>query len=161
MVTQADPNTDHHEAEGDPLFLAFKVRDEDYLVPVQSVAEVIQVPKLVPVPDVSPYVLGVINLRGQVVPILDLAIRFGIEGGCDAERPVIIVVVDGDEHLGLLVGGVKSVLAVPADRLDRKPLTERRSTVIDGVATTDQGNFLLIDVSRLVADCRPDTGSAG
>lgn len=151
---------DDDDIEDLPLYLAFHVDVENYLVSVQSVAEVIRVPKLVPVPDVPDYIPGVVNLRGRVVPVVDMATRFGLAAAPENTRPVIIVVHSDEDRVGLMVEGVKKVLAVRDDQVDRTALAERGSSVIEGIAACDAGDFLIIDVRKLVAACRPTEAQA-
>ena len=160
MVERLQTDDLDDDVEQEPLYLAFHMGPENYLVSVDSVAEVIRVPKLVPVPDVPDYIPGVVNLRGRVVPIVDLAIRFGLSGAEGNQRPVIIVVRCDDDQIGLMVEGVKRVLSVPDAHIDRNSLTDRKTSVIEGVAATDAGDFLVIEVPRLIADCRPQEVSA-
>ena len=150
------PETDEvsDDIEQQPLFLAFQVGRESYLISVHSIAEVIRIPKIVPVPDVPEYLVGVVNLRGRVVPIVDLARRFGLPPPPENARPVIIVVESGGEPVGLLVECVHRVVTVPEDRLDHRSLSEPGASVIEGVAIADAGDFLVLDVDRLVAECR-------
>ncbi len=123
-------------------------------------AEVLRAPKLVPVPDVPDFLPGVINLRGRVVPVVDVAIRFALPERDDNTRAVIIVVRDDEDQVGLLVDGVKRVFPVPDEQVDRKPLPERGTSLIEGVATTPQGDFLVLNIPKLIADCRPQKVSA-
>ena len=141
------------EIEHDPVYLAFRVAEEHYLVPVDTIAEVIRAPKIVSVPDVPAYIPGVINLRGSVVPVVHLARRFSLQDATEAGRRVIVVVTANEELTGLMVDEVKRVISVPSDRIDSEAFVDRQQ-ITTGVATTEHGNFLILDAARLIAGCQ-------
>ena len=142
------------DVDDQPLYLAFRVVDENYLVSVKFVAEVIRVPRIVPVPDVPDYLPGVVNLRGQVIPVVDVPRRFGLESRAEKRR-VIIVIEDNGQHVGLLVDEVRRVVAVSDDRLDRRLLGDRSRSVVEAVATTEAGDYLVLEVPQFMKECRP------
>lgn len=117
---------------------------------IGRVQEVLQMVELTEVPDAPHYMAGALNLRGAVLPVLDLATLLGLPvGHYDLETP-IVVVRSGDRRVGLIVDDVHDVVEFPAEDVD--PPTElfplRRA--LSGVARTDKGLMMLFDLSRVL-----------
>ncbi len=107
-----NPEAQHAE---ETTLVAMHVGDETYGVEVDRVHTVILPQPITAVPRTEDHILGVINLRGRVVPILDLRTRFGLPvapDGPHADRRIVMVDVDG-EHVGMVVDGVSEVMRVP------------------------------------------------
>lgn len=108
--------------KGSIELLSFTVGGEDYSVDIMSVREIRSGTTATALPHAPDYVRGVINLRGNVLPILDLAVRLGLptKGGEDA-RHVIIVVDVGNRTVGLMVDAVSDILTAAQDDLQPPP----------------------------------------
>ncbi|MFI5360109.1 MAG: chemotaxis protein CheW, partial [Halanaerobiales bacterium] len=89
--------------------VVFELADEEYAVDITQSKQIIKVSKITPVPNTPAYVRGVINLRGQIVPVVDLRKRFGINSGT-GEKERIITIEYEDMLIGLLVDDIKEVL---------------------------------------------------
>ena len=103
-------------ASGDLELLSFRVADQEYSVDIMSVREIRGWTRATSLPHAPDYVRGVINLRGSVLPVVDLATRLGIEAGEPNERSVIIVVDVGGRTVGLRVDAVSDILSIPTGR---------------------------------------------
>src|ERR1700716_38738 len=115
-----------------------RVQGGDYAVPIHRVQEIVRVPEITRVPHAQAGVEGVINLRGRVLPVVDLASRLAL-GTTERARSARVVVVDGGtESIGLLVDGVSEVLRVGA--ADVEP---------PSVSTTGQGPTAVLGVAKL------------
>lgn len=101
--------------------LSFLVAGQDYCVDIMSVREIRGGAKSTPLPHAPDYVLGVINLRGTVLPIIDLSIRLGLQAKTETERNVIIVVAIGQRTVGLMVDAVSDILAIATEDLQPPP----------------------------------------
>lgn len=101
--------------------IAFKVNDQSFCVKTQSIREIRGWVRATPIPHAPYDVLGVINLRGKVIPIIDLAIKLGMGATEASERSAIIVTDVRDMTLGLLVEGVSDILSVPKDSIQPVP----------------------------------------
>jgi len=106
-------------------FLTFKLNKEGYAIDVMQVVEIIRLQKITPVPQMPPFVKGVINLRGRVIPVVDLRLKFGLEAVL-AERTCIVVVQvklpDGKAtQMGLVVDGVEEVFNIAATDIEETP----------------------------------------
>lgn len=110
------------KAEGGEIeLLSFHVGEQEYSVDIMAVREIRGWSKATPLPHAPSYVRGVINLRGTVLPIVDLAARLGLPVGEDNSRNVIIVVHVCKQTLGLLVNAVSDILALPLDEMQPPP----------------------------------------
>ena len=143
--------------------LAFTLGRESYAVPVLAVREIIRLCPITPVASMPPHVRGVINLRGRVIPVVDLRIRHGLSDVVDHDRSCIVVmqvaaVAGGTRPYGVIVDGVDEVAAYAAE--DLVPPPDFGSVVdtrfITGMARRDGGVTTLIDLEAIArADREP------
>lgn len=135
-------------------FLIFYVAGEEYAVHVSHVTEIVRIQRVFPVPDMPRYIRGVINLRGRVVPLLDVRTRFGLSQGDGGERAVVIVIEHDDATTGLVVDAVHEVTELlPAD-IEAASLTRGArdaSAVITGMGKRGDRVTFVLDVGALVA----------
>lgn len=145
-------------------YLTFKLANERYGLDVLQVREVLELPKITRVPRMPRAMKGVINIRGSVVPVVDLRLKLGLE---EAERTVhtrvvIIEVQAGAETivLGILVDAVHEVVEIPAGGIAPPPQigSSIDAAYISGIASIDSGFAIIIDIAR-VFDAR-DLGMA-
>lgn len=137
-------------------YLTFALGKEEYGVGILKVREIIGVMEITAVPHTLPYVKGVINLRGRVIPVLDLRLKFGMPGKEYDERTCIIVVeIDGPSgpiQVGLLVDSVSEVLNVAAAEIEPPPAfgTHLDADYILGMAKVKGQVQILLDADRVV-----------
>jgi len=120
-MTDAMIETDRR---ADLELLSFRIGDQEYSVDIMSVREIRGWTNATPLPHSEPSIRGVINLRGTVLPIVDLALRLGLESIGLNERSVIIVVQIGGRSLGLLVDAVSDILSIRRSELQAPPDTQ-------------------------------------
>jgi len=101
--------------------LSFYVGDHEYSVDIMSVREIRGWTRTTSLPHSPPFVRGVINLRGTVLPVLDLALRLGLEANEPHERNVVVVVDLDGRTLGLRVDAVSDILSIPASAMQQPP----------------------------------------
>lgn len=101
--------------------LSFRVGGQDYCIDIMSVREIRGGTRATPLPHAPRFIRGVINLRGTVLPIMDLASRLDLGTEQDTDRNVIIVVTHGARTMGLVVDAVSDILAVPEEDLQPPP----------------------------------------
>lgn len=132
--------------------IAFRLDREEYGVPVASVREVSRVGEITRVPQAPEHIRGVMNLRGRILPVLELRTRLGHPPLVpDPKARVVVVEVHG-RVLGLLVDAVAQVLKVPSDRVVPPP-DDTRSAEADyltGVAQLDGRLIILLDLERML-----------
>lgn len=143
-------------AQGQALqVLSFEVGAQTYCVPVSAVREIRGVTPPTPLPDAPPFVRGVINLRGQVMPVIDLSQRLGKGAAQDGPRQVIIVVENQTDVAGLLVDAVCDSFTVEADAINPPPSLGdvEDSPLVSAVITTGEGDMtVLLAVSRILPE---------
>ncbi|MES9929486.1 MAG: chemotaxis protein CheW, partial [Candidatus Thiodiazotropha sp. 6PDIVS] len=132
-------SVDDDESGGSPLiqFVTFILMDEVYGINVMKVQEVLRVTEIAPVPGAPSYVLGIVNLRGNVVTVIDTRKRFGLPSVEVNDASRIIVIESDKQVVGILVDAVAEVVELSEDEIDVAPNvgTEESSRYIQGVAT--------------------------
>lgn len=133
--------------------VVFELEKELYGVDIHQVQEIIRVPAITHVPRTPDFVEGVINLRGSVIPILDLRKRFGFGPGGDEDEKRIVVVEMEDKTLGVIVDAVTEVLLV--DEASVEPPSPYIVTVdsqyIVGVARLDEQLIIVLDLNQVLS----------
>jgi len=132
--------------------VTFLVGDEEYGIYIMKIQEIIRFVESVKVPKAPPYVDGVINLRGKIIPIIDLRKRLGkvITPPTDISR--IIVVDSGNRFAGLVVDRVMDVIALNNDQIEPCPIIDetRRSDYIMGVARCGERLITVLNLENLL-----------
>jgi len=149
MVEQA------HESKSNMVrWVTFRLDKEVYGINVTQVREVLRITEIAPVPGAPGYVLGIINLRGNVVTVIDTRKRFNLPSieTDDASR-IVIIEVEGQE-VGILVDSVAEVVDIPADQIEPAPNIghEESSRYIQGVSSIDGELLILVDLNRFLTE---------
>lgn len=136
----------------DTMYLTFPVGEELYGVSIAMVTEIVGLQPIMSVPDVPSYIKGVINLRGKVIPLMDVRLRFGIPEKAYDDRTVVIVMQVDDAPVGLIVDGVNEVLDVPDDSIDRAGsfAGDGARALVKGLARLEERVAILLDVTALL-----------
>jgi purine-binding chemotaxis protein CheW len=147
--------TDHAAgiaADGDQ-FLTFTLDNEEYGIEILRVQEIKGLSKIRPIPNAPGYVKGVINLRGAVVPIVDLRSRFGMSQADYNQFTVIIVVSVGVKVVGLVVDAVSDVLNIGKNQVEETPEMggEIDTSFFRGMGKIGEKLVLLLNIDRLLA----------
>jgi purine-binding chemotaxis protein CheW len=152
-VVTTEPSSDAEQ------FLTFVLGGEEYGVTILQVQGIQGWDRVTPIPNTPEFILGVINLRGAIVPIVDLRRRFGMPAAEFGPTTVVIVVRVAQENrnertLGLVVDAVSEVCNVSA--ADKKPAPDFGSHIktdfVKGLATVDKRMVILLDIDRLVSE---------
>jgi len=135
-------------------WVTFRLANETYGINVMQVQEVLRVSEIAPVPGAPHYVLGIINLRGNVVTVVDTRIRLGLETSelSDSTR---IVIIEGAKHVvGILVDCVAEVVDLRASELESAPNVgnDDSAKYIQGVASRGDELLILVDLNKLLTD---------
>ena len=135
-------------------WVTFKLDSETYGIDVMQIREVLRCPVISPVPGAPPFVLGIINLRGSVVAIIDTRSRFNLPRAEVDDSSRIIILDTGGYVVGFLVDNVSEVAELHHDRVDMAPDTGRGSAsrFISGLYKRKEGLLIMIDASRLLTD---------
>lgn len=132
--------------------VGFRIGRETFGLPIAMVREIVRVPDITSVPNVPDYVEGVINLRGRIIPVIDLRKRFG-QKSLEADKRNRIVVVEVDTRaLGLLVHSASEVLKVPPSEIEspQNVFQEGELSYVSGVAKLNGRLVILINLQRLL-----------
>jgi purine-binding chemotaxis protein CheW len=140
-------------AEATEHLATFYLDREEYGVDVKQVQEIRRVTEITSVPRAPRFIRGVINLRGRILPVLDLRTRLGLGEVATSRAARIVVVRVKDRLLGLLVDGASQVLKIPVSQVEPAPeeVVQKGGDYIRGVAKLDDRLIILVDLERLLA----------
>ncbi len=144
-------------------YLTFSLAGEEFGIGIMKIREIIGVMSITPIPRTPEYVKGVINLRGKVIPVLDLRLRFGMEAKEFTSRTCIVVVETESERgrleMGLVVDSVSEVLNIREGEIEDTPSfgAELDNEYILGIAKAAGSIKVLLDIDRVLAEKEFDT----
>jgi len=135
-------------------YLTFRMGDEDYGIEIRHVIEIVGIQKITEVPDMPDFVKGVINLRGQVIPVIDVRTRFQMPPRDYDDRTCVIVVNINETNVGLIVDTVSEVREIPEQHVAPPPKVRRGpgSRYILGLGKVGDDVKILLDVNKLLFD---------
>ncbi len=138
-------------------YLTFVIKKEEYGISILKIKEIIGMMPITSVPQTPEFVKGVINLRGKVIPVVDLRLRFGMEAIEYTERTCIIVVeIEGQAGtvmIGIVVDAVSEVLNIKGEHIEETPTfgTRLNTDYILGMAKMEGGVKILLDIDRVLS----------
>ena len=149
-------STVQSQVNDDPViqWVTFKLAGETYGINVMRVQEVLRYTEIAPVPGASPHVLGIINLRGNVVTVIDTRLRFGLPQGELNDNTRIVIIESNSNVLGILVDSVAEVVYLRASSIESSPNVgqEESARYIQGVSHRDGELLILVDLQKLLTD---------
>lgn len=133
---------------GAERFLCFSLAQEEYAIPLLGVREVIALPEITPVPQTPSYFLGIMNLRGQIISVIDLRMKFGLSAD-RTEQSCVIICDFPSVALGVVVSSVNNVLSLLPAQIGGKPEFSgvAGSSFVKGVVQRDDRLVLLVDLA--------------
>ena len=139
--------------DADQQFVIFQLATGSYALDIASVQEIIRLPTLTQVPQALPYIVGITNLRGSIVPVLDLRRRCGLPAAEPTAATRVVVVQLGSHSLGLIVDSVDEVIIIPSGTVE--PVAAlvhdgRAGQLLLGVARLEDRLVLLLDLAKVV-----------
>ncbi len=146
-----DDIEDDEDAQKDK-FLTFCIGNEDFGIEIRNVIEIVGIQKITEVPDMPDFVKGVINLRGQVIPVMDVRTRFKMEPRVYDERTCVVVVSVNDSSVGLIVDTVSEVLDIPESSVSPSPKVafKTSSRFVKGLGKSGDTVKIILDVNKLL-----------
>ncbi|HEY6873495.1 MAG TPA: chemotaxis protein CheW [Geobacteraceae bacterium] len=143
-------NSVHSTGEIIHHLVTFNLGKEEYGVDIGSVQEIIRATDITPVPGTPVHVRGVINLRGKIIPVVDLRKRFMLADAKEGDAQRIVVVELGEKRIGMLVDSVSQVIKVPSDIVEEIPeeATTMEEHYIKGVGKMDSRLIIILDLNR-------------
>ena len=139
---------------GSRELIAFRIGDQEFCVNIMSVREIRGWTPATPMPHAPPYVLGVINLRGAVLPIIDLGARLGLTTSEPTARHVIMVASIGGRSVGLLVDAVSDIIQLTDEAVQATPevASEQVRAFVKGIFAIEGRMVSLLELEWLVPD---------
>ncbi len=132
----------------------FKLREEEFAAEISSVLEISRYLEITHLPEAPGFVEGVVNLRGQVIPVIDLARQFGLKTLTERPKTARIVVAEiGGEILGILVDEVPEVLRIPENQIEPTPELihgDEKREYVKGVAKLGERLVVVLDLEKLL-----------
>ena len=130
-------------------YVIFKLDNEEYGIDIMNVQEIIRPPKVTSLPCAPPHVLGIINLRGVIIPIIDLKQRLGLESSEDTDETRVIVVKVENHPYGIIVNSVQEVLRLNSEQIERGDNVYHKidQSFISGIARLEDRLVILLKLS--------------
>jgi len=138
-----DVNTDN-------IYLTFSIEKEEYALYVHNVIEIVKLQKIIPVPDVVEYITGVINLRGKVIPVMDIRKRFKLPTVEYSDRTIIIVLEFENVFTGIAVDKVNDVIEILPANIQPPSQYSNDNGVVKGMGKKDEKALIILDISFLL-----------
>jgi purine-binding chemotaxis protein CheW len=135
-------------------FLTFKIGSEDYAIPIEFIIEIIGIMKITGIPNVRDYIKGIINLRGMIIPVINVRKRFNLPEAEYDERTCIVVIKHNNVTIGLIVDEVLEVLNIGAENIGPPPETNKGtgSQFIEGIGKVENEIKVVLGLQRLLYD---------
>lgn len=143
-----------NDLQGQMQYVTFTLEEEIYGINVMQVQEVLREIEVAPVPGAPHYVTGIINLRGNVVSVIDARTRFGLEQKESTPFTRIIVIEAQQQIIGILVDSVAEVVDIEMSEIETAPNVGNEETAryIDGVVSRDDKLLILVDLNKLLTE---------
>ena len=134
--------------------VTFRLDDEIYGINVMLVQEVLRVTDIAPVPGAPGYVIGIINLRGNVVTVVDMRMRFGLSSREMDDATRIVIIEAEKQTVGMVVDSVSEVVNVYSNEIESAPNVGNDETAryIEGVVSRGEHLLILVDLNKLLND---------
>lgn len=145
------------QQDDEQQYLLFMLQQEIFAIGILKIKEILEYSRLTPVPMVPEFIRGVINLRGAVVPVIDLAVRFGGSRSEVNKRTCIVIIEvetdDGQQDIGVMVDSVSSVLEIPPSDIEPAPAfgAKIRTDFIQGLGKMDGEFVIILDVDSVLS----------
>lgn len=139
-------------------YLTFRIASEDYGIAIANVTEIIGIQSITEIPEMADYIKGVINLRGKVIPVMDVRLRFKLPAREYDERTCIVVVEIDGTSVGLVVDTVNEVADIPEEQVEPAPKSKREGgNYIQGIGKIGQEVKILLDINRILYEDELET----
>jgi purine-binding chemotaxis protein CheW len=133
-------------------YLTFIIDNQDYGIEIKYITEIISIQPIIKVPDIPDYVKGIINLRGRVIPIIELRIRFKKESVEYSDKTGIVVIDIDDKLIGLIVDCVNDVVTIPNNDMAESSIINKdfKNGYINGFGKIEGNIILLLDCEKIL-----------
>lgn len=146
---------DEDDSSQENKYLLFKLADEEYGVDISKVQSIEELQKVTPIPDMPAFIKGVINLRGKVIPVMDLRLRFRMGERDYDDRTCIIIVTIDSTTVGLIVDTVSEVHNIPEAQIEPAPdfsSDVEKDRYISGLGKVGDEVKIILDVNKIIQE---------
>lgn len=135
-------------------YLTFFIDGQLFAIPSSEVVEIIRMQPITFIPKIPPFIIGVINLRGKIVPLVDVRLKFNKEKREYDDHTSIIVAEVNDLSVGLIVDSVNDVTNIAKNQISDTPRLSKDTTnsFVKGIATLNENAVMILDIERILAD---------
>lgn len=153
MAEEAFEERQAHEDTQKDKYLTFTLAEENYGLDISHVIEIIGVQKITQVPDMPPYIKGVINLRGQVIPVMDMRQRFHLPPQEYDQRTCIVVTEVAGQTMGMIVDLVNEVVDIPESQVEPPSNQDANpaGSYVKGLGKIGESIRILLDTEKILA----------
>ncbi len=130
-------------------FLLFYINEMLHSVELRYVLEIITVQRVTHLPNLPEYIKGIINLRGKVIPVIDMRMKLGLEERAYDDKTCIVVIDINEMHIGLIVDSVSEVVTISKGSISATPPGDVAAKYIASISTHNEGTVLNIDCEKL------------
>ncbi len=139
--------------EGETQLVVFDLNEEEFACEIDNVREVVKMLKVTPLPESIDFVEGVINMRGEVIPVIDLRKRFSMDDGERNDKNRIIIAEVEGQMFGLVVDSVSEVAHISSQQIQEAPnhLASGRTGLIKGIGKIDDRMIIILDIKHILS----------
>ena len=152
----ASPIGQHNQVQDDQVlqYVTFRLDDETYGLDVMQIQEVLRYTEIAPVPGAPDYVLGIINLRGNVVTVIDTRRRFGLADAEVTDSTRVVVMESANQVMGILVDSVAEVVYLKSSEIETAPNVgnEESAKFIQGVCNKNNELLILVELDKMMSE---------
>ncbi|MCX6154319.1 MAG: chemotaxis protein CheW [Candidatus Kapabacteria bacterium] len=135
-------------------YITFKIGAEDYAIEIRYVSEIIGIQKISHIPYMPTYLKGIINLRANVIPVIDVRLKFGYIEKSYNDRTSVLIINLNEATIGLIVDEVSEVLDIPANQIDPPPIAgkQTKNRYIKGFGKVADTVIIILDISNILPE---------
>lgn len=153
MSDELEEVLEEEDSSSQRMFMTFKCGKESFGIEIKYVEEIIQYQSITPVPEVEDYIKGLINLRGKIIPVIDVRMRFGQEPLEYNDRTCIIVITVGNMTVGLIIESIAMVVTIDEQDILPPPSLSHgveQNKYVYGIGKTGDSVKLLLDPEKII-----------
>ena len=134
-------------------YIVIALGTEQYGIDIKYIDNIVRMQQITRVPQVSPYWKGVINLRGEVIPVMSLRVKMGLESDVETKNSrIIIIKQDQHEPIGVLVDSVKEVVTLSSNQVEKVTGEAKEDGYVSGIGKQENGLISLLDIEQAMQD---------
>ena len=138
-------------------YIVTQLGEEQYGIDIKLISNIVRMQKITRVPKVSPYIIGVINLRGEVIPVISLRLKMGLsDDEITKKTRIIILTLEQHESIGVLVDEVKEVVTLDEEHVEKVSYDkDDKAKFLSGVGKYDEKLISLLEINAVLAESEP------